>query len=197
MTFFGHNVYDNVRTRVIVVHAGALLLLPPDQPGEGWRPPGGGLEPRESMADCARREVLEETGIEVAVGRVAFLREWVAPTYCTPPEGERSEVSSSPISSSVAPTYRTPPEGDGRHGFGLEVFFYATPVGQTDLRPERPDKQPPRWVPLREVPAMPIWPIELKSLALRLAESSAPAGVHSFVTDFHPPMTPAWDVDWE
>ena len=70
MTFFGHNVYDNVRTRVIVVSAGAILLLPPDQPGEGWRPPGGGLEPRESMADCARREVLEETGIDAARGRL-------------------------------------------------------------------------------------------------------------------------------
>jgi 8-oxo-dGTP diphosphatase len=176
MTFFGHNVYDNVRTRVIVVHAGSILLLPPDQPGEGWRPPGGGLEPRESLADCARREVLEETGIEITVGRVAFLREWIAPTYCTPPEG------------------------DGRHGFGLEVFFYAAPAGPTDLRPETARHASPAWVPLAELPAMPIWPIELKSLAPLLAEATGtpwvPAGVHSFVTDFYPPLTPSGAIDW-
>jgi 8-oxo-dGTP pyrophosphatase MutT (NUDIX family) len=152
------------------------------------------------MADCARREVLEETGVEVAVGRVAFLREWVAPTYCTPPEGERSEVSSSPISSYVAPTSCTPPEGDGRHGFGLEVFFYAAPVGPTEPRPERPDKQPPLWVPLADVPAMPIWPIELKSLAPLLAGAAGtpwvPTGVHSFVTDFYPPLRAPDAIEW-
>ncbi|HYF63944.1 MAG TPA: NUDIX domain-containing protein [Herpetosiphonaceae bacterium] len=173
MTFFGHNVYDNVRTRVIVVHAGALLLLPPDQPGEGWRPPGGGLEPGESMAECARREALEETGIAVAVGRVAFLREWVAPTHCAPPDG------------------------GGRVGFGLEVFFYAAPAGPTIPRPESTAKQPPVWAPLAEVPAMPVWPIELKSLALRLAEGGRPQGVHSFVTDFFPPWTPSDAIVWE
>jgi ADP-ribose pyrophosphatase YjhB (NUDIX family) len=79
-----HNIYENVRTRVVVVHDGRMLLLPPgtNEP-DCWSPPGGGLEPHESLAECARREVLEETGVAVTIGRVAFLREWVAPARCT------------------------------------------------------------------------------------------------------------------
>ena len=32
---------------------------------DSWAPPGGHLEINESLFDCAQREVLEETGLEV------------------------------------------------------------------------------------------------------------------------------------
>jgi 8-oxo-dGTP diphosphatase len=39
--------------------------------GEGsWCPPGGHLEYKESLEDCARREVMEETGL--SVGKIHF-----------------------------------------------------------------------------------------------------------------------------
>lgn len=56
----------------IVLHEGAVLLIrrayPPRQ-GE-WSLPGGQLELGESLADGVRREVREETGLDVEVGAV-------------------------------------------------------------------------------------------------------------------------------
>ena len=56
----------------VVIHDGAVLLVkrafPPRQ-GE-WSLPGGQLELGESLAEGVRREVREETGIEVEVGAV-------------------------------------------------------------------------------------------------------------------------------
>ena len=56
--------------RGIVMHDGKLLLM------ERWRPgmhyfsiPGGGIEPNETPEQCVEREILEETGVQVTVGR--------------------------------------------------------------------------------------------------------------------------------
>lgn len=164
MPLFSHNIYDNVRTRVIVLHRGCILLHPPEQEGGPWGMPGGGLEPNESLADCARREVLEETGIPVQVGQIAFIREWVVPCY----------------SPALEP-------GDG-HGYGLEVLHYAVPEEPVpDAIPERPGIPAARWVPLPEVPGLPLWPKELKDLCLRLAEGRAPEGCQSFVCQLESP----------
>jgi ADP-ribose pyrophosphatase YjhB (NUDIX family) len=43
------------------------LLLVYDRHHEAWTLPMGRLDPGESLADCVCREVLEETGVEVAV----------------------------------------------------------------------------------------------------------------------------------
>ena len=52
---------------VIVVRAGRVLLgRRVGSHGEGqWAPPGGRLEPGESVAECARRELAEETGLRL------------------------------------------------------------------------------------------------------------------------------------
>lgn len=52
-----------------------LLVLRRDEPEKGrWSVPGGSCEPGESYADAAAREALEETGLQVSIGREL----WVA-----------------------------------------------------------------------------------------------------------------------
>lgn len=57
------------------------LLLIRHRKGEQsyWLLPGGGLEYGEPIEACAQREVLEETGLEVAIVRPLFLSEAIAP----------------------------------------------------------------------------------------------------------------------
>lgn len=51
----------------------ALLIRHEDDP-ERWGTPGGGHEPGETMAETARREVREETGLEPTLTGVHFAR---------------------------------------------------------------------------------------------------------------------------
>ena len=152
-----------------------MLLLPAEgyRTPDGspvWRLPGGGLEPHETLAECARREVLEETGIAVRVGRIALLLEWVIPRYA---RGVESVGGGS---------------GDGP-GFGLEVYHYATPDEPAPApRPEAPGQVPPRWVPLAEVAALPLWPKELRALCRRLVAGNAPPGAISVVGRLDSPL---------
>jgi ADP-ribose pyrophosphatase YjhB (NUDIX family) len=170
MSIFSHNIYENVRTRTIVLHDGYILLHPPEKDGGiwgdgAWGLPGGGLEPDESLAEGARREGLEETGLSVRIGAIAFLQEWVVPRY--------------------APALE-PGEG---HGYGLEVFLYAYP--EQPIPPPRPEKEgdpPARWIPISEVPNLPIWPKELKELCRRLAEGLPAADCISFVGQIESPF---------
>ncbi|GHO93393.1 hypothetical protein KSF_034410 [Reticulibacter mediterranei] len=168
MSIFSHNIYENIRTRTIVLYQGKILLHPPGKDGsdEAWKLPGGGLEPHESLAECARREVLEETGIPVRVGRIAFLLEWIVPRYTGALE-----------------------DGDG-HGFGLEVYHYAYP--EEPLPPtkaEFPGEQPARWILLEEVAALSVWPIELKDLCQHLSQGNEEIGSLSLIGKLSNP----WD----
>jgi 8-oxo-dGTP diphosphatase len=64
----------NVCARICLVHESKLLLVSND--GSYWYLPGGHMEPAESLANCARREVYEETGYEIQIQDVIYVFEF-------------------------------------------------------------------------------------------------------------------------
>ena len=147
-----------------------MLLLEPEAAGDGWRVPGGGMEMDESLIDCAVREMMEETGIPIKVGNVAFLREFVIPKYCVIPDESGTTYS-------------------------MEVFLYATPSTEhIEARRENPQRPMAYWIPFAAVAQLPLWPKELKTLALWLAAGNVPLGVPSIVSQLDSPDAPPPDV---
>jgi 8-oxo-dGTP diphosphatase len=63
----------------IVCHQDRVLLVQRGRPpSEGlWSIPGGKVQPGESLQDAAEREILEETGIVIRVGELAYHFEFI------------------------------------------------------------------------------------------------------------------------
>ena len=72
-----------VRAAVIILKEEKLLMVKHVNPESGdtwWIPPGGGIESQDnSILDCAIREVFEETGLQVTIGKLVYLREFIEP----------------------------------------------------------------------------------------------------------------------
>ena len=69
-----------IRVGALAVRDGRVLLVKHVEGGrQYWLPPGGGLEAHESVFDCARREVMEETGLKFDPQHIAYVRQVVDP----------------------------------------------------------------------------------------------------------------------
>jgi 8-oxo-dGTP diphosphatase len=63
-----------VRAQVVLVHDGRVLMVRHAHADRAyWVLPGGAVEPGEDVADAAVREVLEETGLSIALERLLFV----------------------------------------------------------------------------------------------------------------------------
>ncbi|MEO9865812.1 MAG: NUDIX hydrolase [Yoonia sp.] len=63
--------------RAVLVHDNRLLLVNAwGGRDDLWCAPGGGVEPHASLPDNLHREVMEETGLEVAIGEVCLVNEF-------------------------------------------------------------------------------------------------------------------------
>lgn len=63
----------SVAARAVVFHEEQLLLV--THGADYWYTPGGRLEPGETLPECVRREVYEETGLRVRVGDLLAVSE--------------------------------------------------------------------------------------------------------------------------
>lgn len=70
-----------IRAAALIVKDDSILLVQHVHPDTGevwWVPPGGGVETVDrSVFDCARRETFEETGLDVKLQRIVYIREFV------------------------------------------------------------------------------------------------------------------------
>jgi ADP-ribose pyrophosphatase YjhB (NUDIX family) len=67
--------------RAVLLHRGRLCLVNawPGDASDLWRAPGGGVEPGTDLPGNLRREVREETGLDIAVGPPCLINEYHAP----------------------------------------------------------------------------------------------------------------------
>lgn len=69
-----------IATRAIILHDDKLLLVNAWKgKSDLWCAPGGGAEPHSSLPENLAREVMEETGLTVAVGEVCLINEFHDP----------------------------------------------------------------------------------------------------------------------
>lgn len=68
--------------KAVVLHDGLVLLQAACWEGQDcYFLPGGGQHPGEALADTARREVEEETGLTVRVERLLWVREYIGANH--------------------------------------------------------------------------------------------------------------------
>ena len=114
----------------IVVYDGKVLLMKVRYTGK-YHPPGGGISVGERIEDALKREIREETGIEVEIGRLARFEEMF---------------------------FYYDPSGTAYHG--LHFYYVCRPktlalLDDTQVKDDVAGK--PRWVDIQGLQAQDFW----------------------------------------
>lgn len=128
---------QRIRAAGILIENGAMLLVKVrDFTGEYWIPPGGGMEPEDrSSKACLIREFKEEAGIDVEVGELICVREFLE-THCQRYHAE--------FFYRIA-NYQGTPHIENLTGLNDEEFIQSV-----------------EWLPLEELADVRLYPVELK-----------------------------------
>ncbi len=142
-----------VRVGAVVERAGALLLVRHQKPDRDpyWVLPGGRLEPGETIPECARREVAEETGLSARFFGILYVGEFLREGRHTVDVTARMALEDG--------------EAEARLGSDPEV----APGSEPTLREVR-------WVGVEELRGIELLPASMKERLLRDAADGWPAG---------------------
>ncbi|PIZ52623.1 NUDIX hydrolase, partial [Candidatus Woesearchaeota archaeon CG_4_10_14_0_2_um_filter_33_10] len=69
---------NRIRVGVLIFEDNKILLVKHVDPITGftwWVPPGGGLKETESIFECGKREVKEETNLKVSLDKIVYIRQ--------------------------------------------------------------------------------------------------------------------------
>ena len=128
--------------KAVIIRDGSILLqCNRDRRGPYWLLPGGGQKHGETLHDALRREVLEETGLQITPGPLIHIREYI---------GAHHEFA----------------ELDSRVHQVEFMFLCESAPGSSVSPPAGPDENQVgvEWVPLEELGGLPVYPSALKEL---------------------------------
>ncbi len=66
-----------IRPCVILVEHGKVLCVKYSSKNDFYLFPGGGIEKGETIAEAAVREMKEESGIKVKLGKIVYINDWI------------------------------------------------------------------------------------------------------------------------